>query len=151
MRVYIHDSESKRVVEAAEDATITDIIDGIGADAEVWAEGADEPLAAGATIADVADGGRAAVHVGNGQVTLQVMYNGVTKSKSFGPGNKIEKVFDWAVGDEAFNIPDTDAQTLALRLHGSPEDLEPDTHVGTLADNQRNLNLDLVPGERFAG
>lgn len=151
MRVYIHDSESKRVIQAAEGSAITDIIDGLEAGDEVWAEDAEEPLAPGATVADLAGGGRAAVHVGKGLVSVQVFYNGVSKSRSFGPGTKVEKVFDWAVGNDAFNVPGVDAQTLALRLHGSTEDLDPDTHVGTLADDERNLVLDLVPGERFAG
>lgn len=151
MRVYIHDSESKRAIEAAEGSTITDIIDSLEPGVQVWAEDAEEPLAPGATVADLAGGGRAAVHVGKGLVSVQVFYNGLNKSKSFGPGTKVEKVFDWAVGTDAFNIPEVDAQTLALRRHGSSEDLDPDTHVGTLADDQRSLLLDLVPGDRFAG
>lgn len=151
MRMYIHDSEGKRVVEAAEDAKITEVVGSTEVDVGVWVEGADEPLRAEVTVAEVAVAGHASVHVGRGRVTVQVFYNGMTKSKSFGPGNKVEKVFDWAVGSTGFSLPATDAQTLALRLHGSPEDLDPDVHVGTLADKQRDLLLDLLPGERFAG
>ena len=104
MRVYVHDSEGKRVVEADEDASLIEVV-GVVGDVQVWAEDADEPLAADATVAVLADRDVAAVHVGNGPITVTVTYNGQTKSESFGPGTKIDKVLDWAVGARGFNIP----------------------------------------------
>jgi len=150
MRVYVHDSEGKRVVEADEDASLIEVV-GVVGDVQVWAEDADEPLAADATVAVLADRDVAAVHVGNGQITVTVTYNGQTKSESFGPGTKVDKVLDWAVGARGFNIPEGDRDDLVLRAKGSLEGLDPDTHIGTLAKKGEPLALDLVPGERFAG
>jgi len=150
MRVYVHDSEGKRVIEADEDASLIEVA-GVVGDVQVWAEDSDEPLAADATVAVLADRDVAAVHVGSGQITVTATYNGQTKSESFGPGTKVDKVLDWAVGAGGFNIPEGDRDALVLRAKGSPEDLDPDTHIGTLAKKGETLALDLVPGERFAG
>jgi len=54
MRVYVHDSEGKRVVEADEDASLIEVV-GVVGDVQVWAEDADEPLSADATVAVLAD------------------------------------------------------------------------------------------------
>jgi len=151
MRVYVHDSEGKRVVEADEDASLLEVAGVDGGDARIWAEDADEPLAIDAKVEVLADRDVAAVHVGKGQITVTVTYNGQTKSDSFGPGTKIDKVLDWAVGTGGFDIPEGDRDDMVLREHGSPKDLDPDTHIGTLADKGDTLALDLVPGERFAG
>lgn len=150
MRIYVHDSEGKRVVEADEAATLADVA-GAEAGAKIWAEDAAEPLAADATVAAIADHDVAAVHVGKGQITATVTFGHETKSESFGPGTKIEKVLDWATGRDAFNIPAGDRDDLVLRLQGSTEPLDPDTHIGTLAGKGDTLALDLVPGDKFAG
>ena len=150
MRVYVHDSEGKRVVEADEDASLVDVAGAVG-DVQVWAEDADEPLAADATVAMLADRDVAAVHVGTGQITVTVTYNGQTKSESFGPGTKIDKVLDWAVGRGGFNVPVGDRDDLVLRVSGTTDPLDPDTHIGTLVNKGEKLALDLVPGDRFAG
>jgi hypothetical protein len=138
------------VVEADEAASLAEVI-GVDADAKIWAEDAAEPLAADATVAALADRDVAAVHVGKGQIMVTVTYNGQTKSESFGPGTKIDKVLDWATGRNGFNIPHGDRDDLVLRLAGRTETLDPDTHIGTLAAKGDTLALDLVPGERFAG
>jgi hypothetical protein len=150
MRVYVHDSEGKRVVEADEEASLAEVA-GVDGDDRIWAEDADEPLAADAKVGVLSDRDVAAVHVGKGQITVTVTYNGQTKSESFGPGTKIDKVLDWAAGTNGFDIPEGDRDDMVLRLHGNPEDLDPDTHIGTLADKGDTLAIDLVPGERFAG
>ena len=150
MRLYVHDSEGKRLVEADEDATLIEAI-GVHGDSHVWAEDADEPLAADAKVGMLAGSEVAAVHVGKGQITVTVTYNGQTKSKSFGPGTKIDKVLDWTLSSQGFNIPVGDRDDLVLRLSGSTEPLEPDAHIGTLVSKADTLVLDLVPGERFAG
>ena len=150
MRLYVHDSEGKRLVEADEDATLIEAI-GVHGDSHVWAEDADEPLAADAKVGMLAGSEVAAVHVGKGQITVTVTYNGQTKSKSFGPGTKIDKVLDWAIGSAGFDIPIGDRDDLVLRLSGSSEPLDSDGHIGTLVSKDETLALDLVPGERFAG
>lgn len=150
MRIYIHDSEGKRVVEADEAATLADVT-GAVAGAKIWAEDAAEPLAADATVGVLADRDVAAVHVGKGQITVSVTYEGDTKSETFGPGTKIDKVLDWATGRDGFNVPEGDRDDLVLRLKGSTEPLDTDTHIGTLAGNGDTLALDLLPGDKFAG
>jgi hypothetical protein len=149
MRVYVHDSEGKRVVEADENASL---IEAIGADgAQVWAEDADAPLPADAKVAVLADRDVAAVHVGKGQITVTVTDNGPTKSESFGPGTKIDKVLEWAVDGSGFNVPAGDRDDLVLRVSGNADPLDADTHIGTLVNKGDTLALDLVPGDRFAG
>lgn len=150
MRIYVHDSAGKRVVETVEAETLVDVI-GVEGDVEIWAEDATEPLAADATVAMLKDLEVFAVHVGKGQIAVTVTYNGDTKSGSFGPGTKIDKVLDWATGADGFDIPDGDRDDLVLRLKGSTETLDPDTHIGTLAGKGDTLALDLVPGDKFAG
>ena len=150
MRVYVHDVEGTRVVEADQTARLSDVTgaeDGV----QIWAEDAAEPFAAGATVALLADRDVAAVHVGKGRIIVTVAYNGDTKSESFGPGTKIDKVLDWATGPEGFNVPGGDREDLVLRRQGSTEPLDSDTHIGTLAENGDTLALDLLPGDRFAG
>lgn len=150
MRVYVHDSDGRRVLEADEAATLAEVI-GVEDNAKIWAEDAAEPFAADATVAALADRDVAAVHVGKGRITVSVTYNGVTKSDSFGPGTKIDKVLAWATGRDGFNVPVGDCDDLVLRLSGITEPLDPDTHIGTLAEKGETLALDLLPGERFAG
>jgi hypothetical protein len=153
MRIYVHDSEGKRVVDADESATLVDVT-GAEAGVKIWAEDAAEPLAADATVAAIAAIGEsdvAAVHLGKGQITVTVTFGHETKSESFGPGTKIDKVLDWATGRDGFNIPAGDRDDLVLRLTGSTEPLDPDTHIGTLARKGDKLALDLVPGDKFAG
>ncbi len=150
MRVYVHDSEGKRVVEADEDASLIEVI-GVAADVQIWVEDADEPLVADAKVAVLADRDVAAVHVGKGQITVTVTYNGQAKFESFGPGTKIDKVLGWAVGRDGFNVPVGDRDDLVLRASGNTDPLDPDTHIGTLANKGDTLALDLVPGDRFAG
>ena len=82
---------------------------------------------------------------------MTVFYNGRQVSRAFGPGSTIERVLAWAVGTDGFNIDPTTAHDLVLRLPGQPEDLDPSTHVGTLAPNGGELALDLLPSARFAG
>jgi hypothetical protein len=150
MRLYVHDSEGKRLVEADEDASLIDAV-GAQGESQIWEEDANEPLARGAKVGVLAGREVAAVHVGKGQITVAVTYNGVKASTSFGPGTKIDKVLDWALANQAFNIPVGDRDDLVLRLSGSTEPLDPDTHIGTLVSAADRLSLDLVPGERFAG
>ncbi|TDO58216.1 hypothetical protein EV651_110252 [Kribbella sp. VKM Ac-2571] len=151
MRVYVHDSEGKRVIEADEDSSLVEAAGIDGGDARIWIEDTDEPVAVDAKVGVLSDRAVAAIHVGKGQITVSVTYNGQTRSDAFGPGTKIDKVLDWAVGSHGFDIPVGDQDDLVLREHGSPEDLDPDTHIGTLAGKGDTLALDLVPGERFAG
>jgi hypothetical protein len=150
MRLYVHDSEGKRLVEADQDVSLIDAI-GAHGNSHIWAEDADEPLAADATVGVLVGREVAAVHVGKGQITVTVTYNGLTASLSFGPGTKIDKILDWALNNQAFNIPVGDRDDLVLRLSGSTEPLDPDAHIGTLVSATGALSLDLVPGERFAG
>lgn len=150
MRIYVHDSEGKRVVEADEAAALAEVT-GADAGAKIWAEDAAEPLAADTTVGVLVDRDVAAVHVGNGRITVSVTYAGATKSETFGPGTKIDKVLDWATGNDGFNVPEGDRDDLVLRLKGSTDPLDPDTHVGTLAGKGETLALDLLPGDKFAG
>ncbi|WP_269304724.1 hypothetical protein [Aeromicrobium sp. HA] len=150
MRVYVHDAEGKRVVEADEAATLVDVT-GASAGTKIWAEDAAEPLAADATVRVLAGRNVAAVHVGKGLITVSVTYAGATKTETFGPGAKIDKVLDWATGKDGFDLPEGDRHDLVLRLKGSTGSLDPDTHVGTLAGKGETLALDLLPGDKFAG
>lgn len=151
MRVYVHDAQGKRVVDAEETTPLLEVVGAADGDAQIWAEDSDLPLAADATVGALAGRDIAAVHVGKGQITVSVAYNGTTKSEAFGPGTKIDKVFDWAVGQSEFEIPEGDREDLVLRLAGNTADLDPDTHIGSLAEKRGTLALDLVSGERFAG
>ncbi|MDO7868523.1 hypothetical protein [Nocardioides jiangxiensis] len=147
VRVYIHGDKPVEMVDVEETVFVSTLVpDG----ATVWAEDAEAPLDAAATVAEVTNSGRAAVHVGRGQVTVSVAYNGATKSAAFGPGVRIQKVLDWATGPDGFAVNPVDAASLVLRLSGSAADLDSDEHVGSLAADGV-LALDLVAGVRFAG
>lgn len=150
MRIYVHDSEGKRVVEADDAAALADVT-GADAGAKIWAEDAAEPLSADATVGVLADRDVAAVHVGKGQITVSISFAGATRSETFGPGTKIDKVLDWATDKDGFNVPEGDRDDLVLRLKGSTDPLDPDTHIGTLAGKGETLALDLLPGDKFAG
>lgn len=150
MRIYVHDAEGKRVIEADETSALADVT-GADAGAKIWAEDDAEPLAADATVGVLAGRDVAAVHVGRGQISVAVTYAGVMESETFGPGTKIDKVLDWATGKDGFGVPEGDRDDLVLRLKGSTDPLDPDTHVGTLVGKGESLALDLLPGDKFAG
>ena len=113
MRIYVHDSEGKRVVEADDAAALADVT-GADAGAKIWAEDAAEPLSADATVGVLADRDVAAVHVGKGQITVSISFAGATRSETFGPGTKTDKVLDWATGKDGFNVPEGDRDDLVL-------------------------------------
>lgn len=150
MRIYVHDSQGTSVVEAENGATLIEVT-GAQAGTAVWSEDAAEPLPADATVAVLAERDVAAVHVGKGQITVAVTFGHQTKSKSFGPGTKIDTVLGWATGRDGFEIPAGDRDDLVLRIKGSTEPLDPDMHIGTLAGKGGALAFDLLPGDRFAG
>jgi hypothetical protein len=148
MRIYVHDHKGVDVLDADRDHTLADVL---GGPSVLWAEDHDEPLDTGATVSSLGAGAAAHVHKGNGLITVTVSYNGHQLSHSFGPGSTIERVLAWAVGSDGFKVDPATAHDLVLRLPGQPEDLDPSTHIGTLAPNGGELALDLLPSARFAG
>lgn len=155
MRLYLHRPTQLEpdAVEVAVDAVIREGLDGVDDTVSVLVEDTDEPLDVDATFeaTDVVD--RIHIHIGPVvRIGVTVNYNGLAKSDEFSASSRIERVFDWAVSDNAFDLGPEDATEHALAVCGTENPLAPDVHLGSLPqDGPHHVCLDLVPKHRFQG
>lgn len=151
MEIITHTKQGLQILNVAEGATpaaVAEQVDAAGS--SVYAEGSDVPLADGLTLIEqeVADG--AHVFVGkHHKIAVTVAHNGATKNNEFPPSQRVERVFDWACGKQAFNLTPTDKAEHTLALDEEPVDLR--RLVGSYADQHGKVRFDLVPKHRFEG
>lgn len=121
-------------------------------DFHVFAEDCDEPLAPDKQLPESKDGQPVRLHVHRClRIEVTVIFNGMSKKHSFGPGNTIAMVKKWAA-IKAFGMDRADAAEHVLQLAGTTERPEPDTHIGSLVScPDCSLTFDLVPLKRVEG
>jgi hypothetical protein len=158
MKLYLHKAEQlePEAIEVSPTASVAEAVAGAGGGAGVvyvLREDHDEPVDTGVSIEAAAIGDREHVFAGPGlRLNLGVTYNGVTKSRDFSASTRIQRVFDWAVSKQEFDLGREDATEHALALCGSGDPLQPDVHIGSLPqDSPDHVCLDLVPKHRFEG
>jgi len=131
----------------------------VGQDGQwVFAEDRDGPVDLHTLVQTLVPGkgeGSAAVvrlHQGRCQrVTVNVTFNGVTKSRDFPPVTRVTHVHQWATHN-AFDMSPRDAAEHVLELVGSDDRPDPDTQIGTLASGTLcAVAFDLVPFKRVEG
>lgn len=92
------------------------------------------------------------LHQGRCQrVSVNVTFNGVTKSRQFPPVTRVGHVHQWATHN-AFEMSPRDAAEHVLELEGGDERPDVDTQIGTLTDGTLcAVSFDLVPFKRVEG
>jgi len=124
----------------------------------VFAEDCDGPVdlhtPVQALVPCKSDGSAAPVRMHQGRcqrVTVNVIFNGVTKSRDFPPVTRVAHVHQWATHN-AFDMSPRDAAEHVLELVGSDDRPDPDTQIGTLTSGALcAVAFDLVPFKRVEG
>lgn len=147
IEVHRRSGRTRRTVEGGK---VRDLVEGEEG-ARVFLENADEALDPERALADLDD--RANVHVSKcHRVMAKVRYGGPdAKSKDFAPGATIRSVFEWATSDKAWNLSPTERAKHTLQICETTNQPDPTEHIGTFADDNCGVCLDLVPKERFEG
>lgn len=107
-----------------------------------------------ALVSGKGEGGPALVRLHQGRcqrVSVNVTFNGVTKSRDFPPVTRVVRVHQWATHN-AFEMSPRDAAEHVLELEGGDERPDADTQIGTLTNGTLcAVAFDLVPFKRVEG
>ena len=118
----------------------------------LFAEDADEPLAADVVVKDVAGAHGLKVHAHRcKEIAVAVTFNRKVARRTFKPGTTVAKVKKWAAVKEFGMTPDEAGEHL-LQIVGTHDRPAPNTHLGTLVAHPHcQIGFDLVPDERVNG
>ena len=113
----------------------------------LFLEDNDEPLDLALVIVDEVVRGKVHhVHRAR-QVEVTVFYKDGHKEKRFSPSARVQRVLDWAVGREGFNIDPPIAPEMELAQHGQTTALPKNAHIGRYVRHPHHvLALDLIRG-----
>jgi hypothetical protein len=80
-------------------------------------------------------------------IEVSVFYKEERKEKRFPPSARIQRVLDWAVSKEGFNIDPAIAPELELALHDQKTALPKNAHIGRYVKHPNHcLGLDIIRG-----
>ena len=123
-----------------------------GAGAGLWLEDSDEALSAHLTLAAAGVIATCHVHVSScAAIALKVRFNGRNVEGKFSPASTVGTVLKWAGGPEGFKLTDSQIAKHVLVVQGTDTELQQADHIGSWADENCSVSLDLVPAERFQG
>jgi hypothetical protein len=149
MNTFLHSKSDPAVALIAPEQTVEGLLAEHG-DSELWLENADEPLPRATKLADLPPGSHitrsSCVRVG-----ATVRFNEEKKTKEFPPGTTVARVFEWAAGNDGFDLPAGQRPKHTLAICGTTTQPEKSTHLGELADDSCSVCFDLAPKERFEG
>ena len=113
----------------------------------LFLEDGEEPLDLALVIVDEVVRGKVHhVHRAR-QVEVTVFYKDGHKEKRFPPSARVQRVLDWAVGREGFNIDPPIAPEMELAQHGQTTALPKNAHIGRYVRHPHHvLALDLIRG-----
>jgi hypothetical protein len=81
------------------------------------------------------------------QIAVTIFYNGSEKEKRFSPSARVQRVLDWAVSKEGFNIDPVIAPEMELAIHDQTTALPKSAHIGRYVHHPHHcLALDLIRG-----
>jgi hypothetical protein len=117
------------------------------AEAALFVEDSDEPLDLATTVVDDSFLGRVH-HVHRvRRVTVAICYKEREIERRFSPSTRVQRVLDWAVGHEGFNIDPSIAPEMELALQGTEKPLPKSAHIGRFVHHPHHeLKLDLIRG-----
>lgn len=155
MKIYIH-THGDQILQVNANATdqVGQIVSqhGGGADARAWLENSDDPLEPTATLADAGVKERDHIQISKCRhLNVTVRYGGDSKSKQFPPGATIVSVFNWATGSNGFDLTQTEKAKHTLGICDTLTQPDKASHIGSFADEDCGVCLDLAPKERFEG
>lgn len=154
MELFAHGGKERPLARVAVDdgATAAALAGEHGVEgAAVWREGADAPLPPEASLAEsgVSPGER--IYIGTcKRVTATVNFGEDSKVHEVPPGATCGSLFEWAVGPQAYNLPESERVKHALALCDTEEIVDRSAHVGEFAEDCKAC-FDLVPRERHEG
>jgi hypothetical protein len=156
VQIYIHRSETTELtlIEVEETITVRELAEAQGGDgASVWLEDEEESFELDAVLTEVDVTERSHVHVSNKckKIAVTARYAGDGRLKEFAPSATIAKVFKWATGKKGFDLTATERAKHTLGICGTNTEPDKSEHVGSLANLDCTLCLDLAPKERFEG
>ncbi len=125
---------------------------GLDAEALLFAEDGEEPLADATLVRDVAKAAGVKVQLHRcRQVDVAVTFNRETVNRRFAPGATVARVKHWAAVKK-FGMTEEEAGEHVLQIAGTHERPSPSTHIGALTNRKTcSLAFDLVPDERING
>lgn len=155
IEIYVHSegSEDPKLVRLERTAFVRDLLGSEDEEHLLWTDEQDEPLDVNATLETSGVRHRDHVHRGRCRtVHVEVRYNSDRIHRDFRQVAKIKRVFEWAVGDEGFNLASEQRAKHVLALPNADHFLNWNVHVGSLViSGSCRVVLDLVPRERFEG
>ena len=145
-------------LEVAADATFGTVAarlrekHGLDAEALLFAEDGEEPLADDVLVRDQAKAAGVKVHLHRcRQIDVAVTFNRETVNRRFAPGATVARVKQWAAVKK-FGMTEEEASEHVLQIAGTHERPSPSTHIGALTNRKTcALAFDLVPDERING
>jgi hypothetical protein len=112
----------------------------------LFIEDCEEPLDIAVLIAEENSGKVHHVHRAR-HIEVSVFYQERRIEKRFSPATRVQRVLDWAVGPNGFNIDKAIAPEIELALEGSKVPLPKDAHIGRyLRHPEHCLSFDLIRG-----
>lgn len=116
-------------------------------EAVLFVEDAEEPLDLAVVVAPEKISGKIH-HVHRvRKIEVEVFYQAQHKEKKFPPSARVQRVLDWAVGKDGFNIDPAIAPEMELALHGQTKPLPKNAHIGRyIRHPQCKLEFDLIRG-----
>lgn len=116
-------------------------------EALVFFEDQEEPLDRAAPLVGYDKSGQVH-HVHRAKlIRVTVFYKDEHKFREFRPAARVQRVLDWAVGSDGFNIDPAIAPEMELALQGENTALPKEAHIGRFVQHpQHTLALDLIRG-----
>lgn len=153
-RIYVH-SEGRREPEIADvpgSTTLADLIDS-AAGVVVLAEDGDIEFDLDLSIEEAGLKDRGHVYAGRrAKIAVEVNFNGDVREHEFSASTRVERVFKWAVGKQAFDLSKEDAAEHTLSICATGEVPPRDVHLGALdGETPGRVCFNLIPKQRFEG
>lgn len=156
-RIYVGGEDAAHSLPLPSGATASDLLDrvraagvSVGADAAVYVEDGDQPLAPAAALS-VGDGAPTSFYVGpQHPVRVTVGYGSERVVREFSPATRLRTVERWAAKD--LDAPTQKPHRLALRYADTVLTPDEDAYLGALdknADRDLHFDLDIEEDEPF--
>ena len=153
--------EDVEIIRIAQGGTAREIVAAVARkggfqveEAVLLVEDSEEPVDLAVVITDDIAGGKIH-HVHRvKKIAVKVFYKHLDKERHFPPSARVQRVLDWAVSKDGFNIDPSIAPDMELALHDDkiPEDqkkpLPKNAHIGRYVHHpHHHLELDLIRGK----